>query len=554
MTARRKETKIAYSFIRFSSKRQELNSSVRRQTKITEDYAKEKGLILDKKTRLFALKVSGHTGDHIAKGSALGGFLEAAKQNQIPAGTALLVEKIDRLSRLKPMDAVTLFLDILRCGIEIHTIGDRQVFTEDNVNSDISRLHISIGGLFTAHRYSADLGERVAFAWGEKREAARNGEIATAKLPYWLKAEGRRMVNGRMRGGNIVQIPERVAVVRLIFELRKLGLGKHLIKGALNGERKVRIARELNVQRTPPFGRSKVWNDSSVQAILHNPACIGIYQPHRSMNKRRKPIGDPIENYFPAIIDRDTFNLCQVKSEVKRGRVSDRVSNLFTGLLFDGYTGAKMIYSDKGVKKGDKYRYLYSDAPRLQNGARTCGWKYSDFEAHFLDYVAKINWKNVATKAQSLASSELRKKLHAAAEELVSLQAQDKNFAATTVMGSISKAAVELNNKVVQRLEKLEAEIKVLRQKLAGTKKDTMTGAEIKRLVKQGDFTSRHRLRVELYEQIERVELFPNGYRHKEKGMKFEYTNPTFLVRFKSASRQVIRCEGKLTFVVITAG
>lgn len=321
--APKKQNTIAYSFIRFSSKKQELSSSVRRQTRITEEYAQKHGLKLDQDKRLFALGISGYSGKHIAKGSALAGFLQAAKAGDIPPASALLVEKLDRLSRLEPSKAVRLFLDILGYGIEIHTVGDGQVFTEQKVNDDLSQLYISIGGLVAANRYSKDLGKRVAYAWQEKKQDAANGQIATTKVPAWLKVVGRRNEGGKMRGGQFEVIEPRAEIVREMFRLKALGMGKKRIR--------TRIAAELNSRGMKPFGSSKAFHDSYITATLKNRAVIGEYQPHKNVDGVRKPVGAAIENYYPKIVSRHVFLKCNPPGQTedekrsKRGGSSARI-------------------------------------------------------------------------------------------------------------------------------------------------------------------------------------------------------------------------------------
>src|SRR5262245_63841388 len=88
----------AYSYIRFSDRRQMGGDSLRRQVKLTEEYCKRKRLHLDNTLNLKDLGVSGFCGKNADTGT-LAMFLEAIKLKRVPAGSVLILENLDRLSR-----------------------------------------------------------------------------------------------------------------------------------------------------------------------------------------------------------------------------------------------------------------------------------------------------------------------------------------------------------------------------------------------------------------------------------------------------------------------
>ena len=88
--------KKAYSYIRFSRPEQEMGDSERRQLEASRKYAKENGFILDE--TLTDRGLSAYHGTHRNKGH-LGEFLKLAESGQIPEGSLLIVENLDRLSR-----------------------------------------------------------------------------------------------------------------------------------------------------------------------------------------------------------------------------------------------------------------------------------------------------------------------------------------------------------------------------------------------------------------------------------------------------------------------
>src|SRR5262245_19340268 len=88
----------AYSYIRFSRPEQSLGDSERRQVDAARAYAARKGLDFDETLQLVDRGRSGYKGDHRTKG-VLGKFLKAVEAGDVPAGSILIVENLDRLSR-----------------------------------------------------------------------------------------------------------------------------------------------------------------------------------------------------------------------------------------------------------------------------------------------------------------------------------------------------------------------------------------------------------------------------------------------------------------------
>jgi Recombinase len=80
-----------------------------------------------------------------------------------------------------------------------------------------------------------------------------------------------------------------------------------------------------------------VWHKSYVQKILSNKAVTGEFQPHLKREGKRLPTGDPIKQYYPAIIDETLFYRAQVSTQSRRkiggGRKGRGFAYLFKGLL-----------------------------------------------------------------------------------------------------------------------------------------------------------------------------------------------------------------------------
>lgn len=144
----------------------------------------------------------------------------------------------------------------------------------------------------------------------------------------------------------------------------------------LEGKGVTAIAKELN--ETPGIWkpdkkdrRKKTvgWRESYIQKILRNREVIGEYQPHKVVDGKRVPVGDPIPDYFPPVIDEDLFYQVQavLKANAEKngnaGGRTGKANNLFTHVVRCGLCGYPMHFIDKGrPPKGGQY--LHCDGSR----------------------------------------------------------------------------------------------------------------------------------------------------------------------------------------------
>jgi DNA invertase Pin-like site-specific DNA recombinase len=216
-----------FSYIRFSTPEQALGDSLRRQTELSEQYAHENGLIIDRSLNLFDAGLSGYTGGNRKKG-ALAVFLKAVENKIVPTGSYLLVESLDRLSRDTISEQMTLFMQLVNNGITVVTLKDKQVYNKATIDSDISRLMLSLVIMMRAHDESAMKAHRLREAWASKRKNIGTKKL-TAQCPRWLTLSADRTT--------FFEIPERVALLRRIFQMSLDGMGVKTIARILNEEK-----------------------------------------------------------------------------------------------------------------------------------------------------------------------------------------------------------------------------------------------------------------------------------------------------------------------------
>ncbi len=108
----------AYSYIRFSSPKQSKGTSEIRQSEKPEDWCRRNGYILDTTLRLRDLGKSAYHGVNVSKG-ALGVFLALVRDGMIEPGSVLLIEHLDRFTRVEPMEALDLIKDVVSQGVDV---------------------------------------------------------------------------------------------------------------------------------------------------------------------------------------------------------------------------------------------------------------------------------------------------------------------------------------------------------------------------------------------------------------------------------------------------
>jgi DNA invertase Pin-like site-specific DNA recombinase len=322
--------KWAYSYMRFSSSEQRKGNSFERQIRGRDDYVARKGLTLDAEFVIQDAAVSAFRGVNAATG-ALRVFLDACERRRIRPGSYLIVENLDRLSRDEILDAVMLFLGILKHGVTLVTVFPEQEFSKENL--DMARLVLAVAELARGHGESVAKSERSHSNWEKRRRNIAN-EVLTARKPSWLD----------LKDGEFVLDAAKAATVRRIFQM------------AVDGHGIGSIAKRFNRESVPTISKAKHWHDSYVYKVLTNRACIGEFQPRvlkienveRAGRPARKmktfqPVGPPLKDYFPAVVKDEVFFRTQQAMKLRcrtGGRICNGVNNLFTGLVVgtDGTT------------------------------------------------------------------------------------------------------------------------------------------------------------------------------------------------------------------------
>jgi hypothetical protein len=175
---------------------------------------------------------------------------------------------------------------------------------------------------------------------------------------------------------------------------------------------------------------------------------------------KRVNAGEAVEDYFPAIISRDKYNLAQSRMAGRKldgsGRKGDGLSNLFSGLLKCGTCHGTIIMRSKGnPPKGFKYLRCENS---LHGASCSCpSWRYEEFESSFITFVREVSFTdilsgtNIPEKVTSLHAQAATRtfniqKLNEAYQTLLT-RFEDPTIPAALI-GDLSKRSVEITSKL----------------------------------------------------------------------------------------------------------
>jgi DNA invertase Pin-like site-specific DNA recombinase len=521
----------ALAYIRFSSDEQKDGTSIERQTRNTDRYAERLGLRIEKV--ILDEGKSAYKGEHLSNGN-LGKFLAEADKGGY-RGYRFLVEEQDRLSRQGILATLTVFKRILDAGMEIHVTEKDLVV---RCYEDLDNLAIAIPTVVngsTANEYTKKLSERVLTARASEREKARETGLAvTAKVPSWLRAE---------IGKKPVLIPDRAATVRRIFELAGLGLGAK------------RIVRTLEKEGRKPFSTGKygqAWTPEFVGKTLGNRAVLGEFQPHKLVNGKRVPVGEPIPDYYPAVgvtatefeaarRSVDSKNRNKGRAGGNRGGGRQSANSLFSRLVFDFDNRVPMVYHPG--KTGEPY--LVS---KWQSGKKGHWLPYRRFEKALLRFLEGLDWQAIAGEGEPEEVKTAQAELDAVLADLDRCSGKIARWQGYIDEGSDSRSLFETLDAEKLRLgdlssrqEKLAAGLAEARAKAAALH----SPEELLEIIRSGSNPElRLRLKAEIKERVERIHVVFE--RDEEDNPKYAWDYYIY-IRFINGARRAIGMKGEDT-------
>lgn len=324
---------LVYSYMRFSDPRQAAGHSRERQEAYAAKWAQEHGLTLDDKLTMLDEGLSAYHQRHVKSG-ALGAFLAAVEAGRIAAGSVLVVEGLDRLSRAEPIQAQAQLAQIVNAGITVVTASDGKAYSRERLKANPMDLVYSLLVMIRAHEESDTKSKRVKASIRKLCEGwtagTYRGRVRQGHDPDWLHEAP----DGPNGGWELV--PERVAAVRKAVQLY------------IEGQGGKRIVQALDAEGLQLYGTSDANHTQQIYRLVKMPQLIGT-----------KPVsvdGEQyqLQGYYPAILTQGEWDeLQRVAMQTGRRRTKGELPHVITGLGITvcGYCGRPMAGQNLATKK-----------------------------------------------------------------------------------------------------------------------------------------------------------------------------------------------------------
>ena len=332
---------LAISYIRFSSKKQEEGDSLRRQRKLASDWVAKNPDYTLSDIRYEDLGLSASKGHHL--NGNLGKILEAVESGAIPAGSVILVETLDRFSRLTAIKTLNMLQEVIEKGVDLITLTDNIRYDVKAINGN--QLFMLAGAALAAHDYAKNLSNRITESFEGRAEEARAGERIKRRNPFWLTSEGRLK-------------PVEAAVVAEVFNSFIAGVS----------------IRELSRKHDQYFGkltkhktsRNRA-NSSSVRKLLNNIAVCGHWQRYKIHEQKQpdgtiKQVREPLElirNVFDPAIEEVVFHQAQ-RMMVRQEGASNASKNALVGLVVCASCGGNYAKRNANAKSASASMSCYT--------------------------------------------------------------------------------------------------------------------------------------------------------------------------------------------------
>lgn len=369
--------KTAYSYIRFSSKRQELGDSLRRQVDAAKAYCDSKGWKLSDDS----FRDLGISGFKDVSRPSLADMLVAIEKGTIASDSVIIIENLDRLSRAGIDHTQDIVKSILRHNVEIVSLHDGLHLTHESLNDLIAVIRLAVSADH-AYQESYKKSKRVQANKNQQKQAAMNGEVIAKRLVFWLSRENNKYV-----------LNDNAEIVRLIIEKRLEGKGFH------------KIAIELN-EASYKSRLGKDFSATTIRDWVKSPALYGDYQTG-SVVDGKFVNGELVTGYFPAVCNYSIWKQIQSGFVIRTGGHSKH--NHLSGLVRCSHCGGAM--HKKISKRTTKTRTIeYKQWICVTSRSGGCQLKKGIRDLDEIIYKAG-NWLVIENINVSVRQSDLQKKV-----------------------------------------------------------------------------------------------------------------------------------------------
>jgi DNA invertase Pin-like site-specific DNA recombinase len=359
-------------YLRYSSDPQEKGSSIERQTEVIDRFISTRP-DFEVVATFIDDGYSASKGEHLASGD-FGRILSDADTGKY-RGCAMIVEKMDRFSRMDVEETASYVKRLTKGGVQLYLAASGRLVNP--LEKQLGNIIVNVVEAWQAEDCVKNLTANVKRGWQRIMKEAANGRVLTRRVPKWLRVVDRTYNGAKIiNPGRIVEVPDKVAVVREMFRLAARGVGSENTSRALNG---------------------KILSRGWIVTTLRNRAVLGEFQPGGS--------GEVIQNYFPQIVSQTEFDDAGRQIDAKRihshyvggnKRNSATADNLFSGFLFDrDFDHVRSMHFQK-VARGT-YVMSPTDLKRMKSNRI----RYDKLEKAILGFFLNVIWPDIARESES---------------------------------------------------------------------------------------------------------------------------------------------------------
>ncbi|NLS11721.1 hypothetical protein HGP28_02310 [Vibrio sp. SM6] len=471
---------------------------------------------------------SGYKGEHILEDSALGGFLKQLVDGSLVLSKnpkpLLVVEQIDRLTRLKPSKGkklISLLLEYVDICVVEPSGTSYQLYADDGDDESLGSDIMLIVVIYSAYKYSANLSKRIKSAQKRSLADSVTKRVATrfGRLPFWL-----------VRDGEYYAVVDKWGdIVKRAFDLLSKGLTSNQIADIFNDEGlEVPSSKRENDGKGVVIPDPKsVWTIARISRFFRDKRAIG--------EVKLKHHDAPIDLYPRIVSDATFYKVLELASGRRRNVVGKltTVKGLLASYSYCFSCGARM-HVDKRTRPSGyvDVRLRCSSVAQKTLKTRDCDCTYAsrEFERVFLEMVVdRLSESDVVKESRDDERETLKSKLATCENEIKEFEALLKTSNAPSLFRGLA---------VQEDLKKdLERQLGLLAKSQPVALKENY-----RRIVELAN-EALDPLNIEVHTMlrsiIERVEIYKSGDK-----------NSVLLVELKSGiRRQAVKVKDKWTFI-----
>lgn len=433
----------AYPYIRWSSSPQERGHSLARQSERIAEWLKGKDYVVE--SSIVDEGQSAYEGKNLAPGGKLHQFIADVEAGLIPAGSLLVLEALDRFSRLHWKQAITHLQRILNCRVDVAIVDQNKVYDQ---NYDQFDLFKAIFALTQANEESERKSAGVKSARQDRITRMLNGE----KMG-WLGIPPRWLDWNESKKDFVLN--HNAPAYRECFYLSARGYGSIEILKQVNDQ----FAGQIAIRGKKGVVETKL-SISTVAQLLNNPATYGRYTAKDGRYK---------DDYFPALVTKELFDqslaAVSLRNDRSAGLRSQRRNrnltkepapkqvNWLAGSLFCSCCGGKVYLVHNKRKEG--YQSVFYCHARKSGKSKDCTFEPVD-QIKLESYCWE--WLSDNHKLVNQQDEYRRNKLSELQLSLSSAE-QDYNDKQAALRSHFSPVLAELVSEAHKQLEQIKRDI-----------------------------------------------------------------------------------------------